>query len=243
LTLTRLDSTRLDSTRLDSTRLDLAGLETLRDDGLTTTQDPVLDMTRSALQTVLGFDLEGKVLRRRLAELKAAEATAAAEPEPSADLPAEERLKLSKVNEKTRARIQKRVADTEALLAEVGTDTADARAAAILTGLQFTREMIECPLGSLSGGWRMRATLAAALFVPADVLLLDEPTKYVARSTHARVCAAASHGPSSRPDCRSHLDFPALLWLSQWLQGCPSTCLIVSHDRGFLDDVHGRHSN
>jgi ATP-binding cassette subfamily F protein 3 len=44
-----------------------------------------------------------------------------------------------------------------------------------------------------------------------QVLLLDEPT--------------------------NHLDFPALVWLTKWLQACKATILIVSHDRGFLDDV------
>lgn len=57
----------------------------------------------------------------------------------------------------------------------------------------------------------MRVALASALFVPCDLLLLDEPT--------------------------NHLDFPALQWLVKWLQGTKSTVLIVSHDRGFLEEV------
>ena len=58
----------------------------------------------------------------------------------------------------------------------------------------------------------MRVTLAAALFVPCDILLLDEPT--------------------------NHLDFPALSWLTKWLKDkCKATLLVVSHDRGFLDEV------
>ena len=35
----------------------------------------------------------------------------------------------------------------------------------------------------------------------------------------------------------NHLDFPAVDWLTKWLQRCKSTALIVSHDRGFLDQV------
>jgi ATP-binding cassette subfamily F protein 3 len=44
-------------------------------------------------------------------------------------------------------------------------DTAKARAAMILSGLQFTPEMQMAPIKSLSGGWRMRVALAAALLV------------------------------------------------------------------------------
>ncbi|MEC7300936.1 MAG: hypothetical protein VXW43_19965, partial [Pseudomonadota bacterium] len=75
--------------------------------------------SRSALQTVLGFDLEGRVLRRRLEELRAAEAVAAAEPPPGPDVPEVEACKLRKASEKVAARLQRRLAETEALLAEV----------------------------------------------------------------------------------------------------------------------------
>ena len=151
-------------------------------------------MSLSALQTVLGFDLEARVLSRRVEELKTAVARAAAEPPPSDALPEDERAKAVKTNEKVAARLAKRLADAESLLAEIATDTAETRAASILSGLQFSRGMMEAPLSTLSGGWRMRATLAAALFVPCDILLLDEPT--------------------------NHLDFPAVDWLTRWEMRC-----------------------
>ena len=106
---------------------------------------------------------------------------------------------------------RKRLAEAEALLDELGADDAEARGHKILDGLGFTAEMRAAPLSKLSGGWKMRVALAAALYVPCDVLLLDEPT--------------------------NHLDFPALAWLTRWLRGCTCTVLVVSHDRGFLDDV------
>jgi ATP-binding cassette, subfamily F, member 3 len=56
----------------------------------------------------------------------------------------------------------------------VGANTAEFRARKILTGLGFSDAMMENPTGGLSGGWAMRAALAAALFINPDLLLLDE---------------------------------------------------------------------
>ncbi|WP_459743490.1 ATP-binding cassette domain-containing protein [Pseudomonas sp. 3A(2025)] len=89
--------------------------------------------------------------------------------------------------------------------------TADARARKLLAGLGFSNEQMERPVGSFSGGWRMRLNLAQALMCPSDLLLLDEPT--------------------------NHLDLDAILWLEDWLKGYPGTLLLISHDRDFLDAV------
>lgn len=59
--------------------------------------------------------------------------------------------------------------------------TATARAAEILVGLGFTREMYEGPFRALSGGWRSRCSLAASLLVQSDILLLDEVTNFLVR--------------------------------------------------------------
>lgn len=56
----------------------------------------------------------------------------------------------------------------------VGAASAEVRARQILLGLGFLESMLHCPTSSLSGGWAMRAALAAALFVKPDLLLLDE---------------------------------------------------------------------
>jgi ATP-binding cassette subfamily F protein 3 len=57
----------------------------------------------------------------------------------------------------------------------------------------------------------MRVALAAVLFSEPDILLLDEPTNY--------------------------LDLEGALWLTDYLKACPSTLLVISHDRDLLDAV------
>ena len=96
-------------------------------------------------------------------------------------------------------------------LDEVDADGAIARAAAILTGLGFDHEMQETPTKAFSGGWRMRIALAQALFMEPDLLLLDEPT--------------------------NHLDVHALTWLEEFLRTWEKCVIVVSHDRGFLNNA------
>ena len=63
----------------------------------------------------------------------------------------------------------------------------------------------------LSGGWQKRLAIAQALVQAPDVLLLDEPT--------------------------NHLDVPGIEWLESLLAEAAFACVVVSHDRYFLENV------
>src|SRR6478672_2452396 len=84
-----------------------------------------------------------------------------------------------------------------------------AKAEAILQGLGFARDVWQLETDKLSGGQQNRLGLACLLLSEPDVLLLDEPT--------------------------NHLDVGAVEWLEEFLQSYPSSFVIISHDRYFLD--------
>lgn len=62
-----------------------------------------------------------------------------------------------------------------AKLTEIESDKAESKASAILAGLGFGTAEQKRPTREFSGGWRMRISLARALFCKPDVLMLDEP--------------------------------------------------------------------
>mgnify|MGYP001341687985 CR=1 FL=1 len=79
-------------------------------------------------------------------------------------------------------------------------------------GVSRTAAAIDAGVSTLSGGWRMKLALSRAMLLNPDMLLLDEPT--------------------------NHLDQFAVKWLTDYiidLKKC--TCLVVSHDTKFLDNV------
>ncbi|HEY9727736.1 MAG TPA: ABC-F family ATP-binding cassette domain-containing protein [Chroococcales cyanobacterium] len=82
----------------------------------------------------------------------------------------------------------------------------------ILTKLGI--EDFDARIGSLSGGYRKRIALAAALLSEPDVLLMDEPT--------------------------NHLDANSVEWLQNYLTGFRGALLLITHDRYFLDRVTNR---
>ncbi len=84
----------------------------------------------------------------------------------------------------------------------------------VLAGLGFAEAQFDEPVNRLSGGQKTRVALAKALLADPDLLLLDEPT--------------------------NHLDLEMLEWLESFLRSWGGACLIVSHDRYFLDRVTTR---
>jgi ATP-binding cassette subfamily F protein 3 len=84
----------------------------------------------------------------------------------------------------------------------------------ILAGLGFKNEDLQRPLGELSGGWKMRAVLAALLFQMPDLLLLDEPT--------------------------NHLDMPSVTWFADFLKSYKHAFILICHDREFLNEQIAR---
>ncbi|XP_008419413.1 ATP-binding cassette sub-family F member 1 isoform X1 [Poecilia reticulata] len=128
------------------------------------------------------------------------------------------RLKLLDEEKMLQARLEKgedsvaqRLEKVYEELRVIGAAAAEAKARRILAGLSFTPEMQNRATKRFSGGWRMRVSLARALFMEPTLLMLDEPT--------------------------NHLDLNAVIWLNNYLQSWKKTLLIVSHDQSFLDDV------
>ena len=72
-------------------------------------------------------------------------------------------------------------------------------------------EDLEAKAFSLSGGWRKRLAVVEAVVQGPDILLLDEPT--------------------------NHLDLAGIEWLEELLEAAPFACVVVSHDRYFLENV------
>ncbi|KAJ8541684.1 hypothetical protein K7X08_002500 [Anisodus acutangulus] len=159
-------------------------------------EQEVVGDDKTALEAVVSANVELIKLREEAASLQN---TAASVGENEDDADGDDIVeKLSELYEK---------------LQLMGSDAAEAQASKILAGLGFTKEMQSRATRSFSGGWRMRISLARALFVQPTLLLLDEPT--------------------------NHLDLRAVLWLEEYLCRWKKTLVVVSHDRDFLNTVCG----
>ncbi|CAA9988241.1 protein GCN20, putative [Plasmodium knowlesi strain H] len=88
---------------------------------------------------------------------------------------------------------------------------AEKEASKILCGLGFDSNLQKKKVNSLSGGMRMRLCLSRILFSNNDIILLDEPT--------------------------NHLDIYTIQFLIDYIKKLNKTCIIVSHDRDFLNEV------
>nr|CAD7398291.1 unnamed protein product [Timema cristinae] len=106
---------------------------------------------------------------------------------------------------------QEQLMDIYERLDDISADTAEMRAAWILHGLGFTKEMQNQKTKDFSGGWRMRIALARALYVTPHLLLLDEPT--------------------------NHLDLDACVWLEEELKTYKRILVIISHSQDFLNGI------
>ena len=87
----------------------------------------------------------------------------------------------------------------------------DVRIRTVLFGMGFTEDELQRKVSGFSGGEKTRLALCRLLLEAPNLLILDEPT--------------------------NHLDFDTIQWLEDYLKGCKSALLIVSHDRYFLDKL------
>lgn len=85
------------------------------------------------------------------------------------------------------------------------------KAKVMLSGFGLDNVGLDCPVSNLSSGQKNKVALVGILLKGVDLLLLDEPT--------------------------NNMDIPAVVWLEDFLQKSEAVCIVVSHDRRFLDKV------
>lgn len=124
-------------------------------------------------------------------------------------------LELYEINEKLKTDHSNKLLERQSYLTDEfnlnGGLTYKSMTRSALIGLGFGEEDFDKPTSKLSGGQKSKLILAKLLLSKADFLLLDEPT--------------------------NHLDISAIAWLEDFLKNFNGACLIISHDRYFLDRV------
>lgn len=124
-------------------------------------------------------------------------------------------LELDEINEKLKTDHSNKLLERQSYLTDEfnlnGGLTYKSMTRSALIGLGFDEEDFDKPTSKLSGGQKSKLILAKLLLSKADFLLLDEPT--------------------------NHLDISAIAWLEDFLKNFNGACLIISHDRYFLDRV------
>ena len=123
----------------------------------------------------------------------------------------EDRLGDDSVHESEHAGMLTRYSELQESFRRLEGFSVDLKIHTVLRGLGFSRDDMEKPTETFSGGWQMRIALAKLLLGRPGLLLLDEPT--------------------------NHLDLEARNWLEEYLADYPHAVILVSHDRFFLDAV------
>jgi ATP-binding cassette subfamily F protein 3 len=123
----------------------------------------------------------------------------------------EDRLGDDSVHESEHAGMLTRYSELQESFRRLEGYSVDLKIHTVLRGLGFSKDDMEKPTETFSGGWQMRIALAKLLLGRPGLLLLDEPT--------------------------NHLDLEARNWLEEYLADYPHAVILVSHDRFFLDAV------
>jgi ATPase subunit of ABC transporter with duplicated ATPase domains len=111
-------------------------------------------------------------------------------------------------------RILARYGEVQHRYESLGGYALESQAREVLHGLGFEDDQIDEDVGHLSGGWKMRVSMAQVLLGNPDVLLMDEPT--------------------------NHLDIESIVWLERFLNDARCTLIMTSHDRDFMNRVVDR---
>ena len=123
----------------------------------------------------------------------------------------EDRLADDTVDESEHAGMLSRYSELQESFRRLEGYSVDLKIHTVLRGLGFSKDDMDKPTETFSGGWQMRIALAKLLLGRPGLLLLDEPT--------------------------NHLDLEARNWLEEYLADYPHAVILVSHDRFFLDAV------
>jgi len=152
-------------------------------------QHPVSDSTRTVMEEILTVFSEVIAVEEQLAGVQ---------------------KDLENGNGDMNALISRQAALQERFMALDGTHY-KSKIRSVLTGLGFSEDVFEMPLGNLSGGQKTRIALCKILLSDTNLLLLDEPT--------------------------NHLDIDSVEWLEEFLDNYKGAFIVISHDRFFLDRI------